>query len=444
MKHVNYFRNFLDTTVNMPKAKLDLLSQRVDTVYGKLKDDDDLGPLIKKKIPQGSWPQKTIIRPQNGKAFDGDFMVQMVEKPEWEDDKQQYGDAIYRVLHNTSPYKNMPHGRKCRCVYLNYAENVMHLDIVPFILRDDGTQWIINRDNNSWERTDTDGFTAWMKSQDTIANKHLREVIRIMKFLRDHKNSFTGTKSILLTTLLGNQVKPWHQVTHPGYYADLPTALLHIVSDLDDWLWQNPAKPMILDPAGTGTSFDHRWTPETYAYFRARLHAHAAEIRAAYYETDSTSRSKSGRPCSATGSAPPRPLVPGASTARWVPVRDRPVPVACTFLAAPVEPTKSQRVAASGRGRSGVGHHLLPGRCRAYRPIPDRSLRRDADSSAATHPRPPPRRRGAAAQGLRGRPDYRRPDQSDAAERGSRSRPLCRLPACVARQPPLPLSGRAA
>ena len=47
------------------------------------------------------------------------------------------------------------------------------------VLRDDGTQWIINRDNNTWERTDTDGFTAWMKAQDTIANKHLREVIRI-------------------------------------------------------------------------------------------------------------------------------------------------------------------------------------------------------------------------------------------------------------------------
>jgi hypothetical protein len=46
-----------------------------------LKADDDLGPLIKKKIPQGSWPQKTIIRPQNGKPFDGDFMVQMVENP---------------------------------------------------------------------------------------------------------------------------------------------------------------------------------------------------------------------------------------------------------------------------------------------------------------------------------------------------------------------------
>ena len=97
-----------------------------------------------------------------------------------------------------------------------------------------GGQWIINRDENKWERTDTDGFTDWMKKKDTIANKRLREVIRIMKFLRDHKNSWTGTKSILLTTLLGERVEEWRKVLDRGYYADLPTALLHIVSDLDD------------------------------------------------------------------------------------------------------------------------------------------------------------------------------------------------------------------
>ena len=286
MKHTDYFKNFLENTVNMSKSNLELLSQRVDTVYGVLKADDDLGSLIKKKIPQGSWPQKTIIRPQNGKAFDGDLMVQMVENPAWEDDKKKYGDAIYRVLHNTLPYKDMPHGRKCRCVYLTYANNAMHLDIVPFVVRADGTQWIINRDDNIWERTDTDGFTAWMKRQDEIAGKHLREVIRIMKFLRDHKNSFTGTRSILLTTLLGEQVKEWRTVLDAGYYGDLPTALLHIVSELDDWLQARLTKPTIMDPAGTGTSFDHRWSAETYAYFRDRIHAHAAEIKAAYDETD--------------------------------------------------------------------------------------------------------------------------------------------------------------
>jgi len=286
VKHTDYFKNFLDNTVNLSQWKLDLLSARVDTIYGVLRADDDLGPLIKKKIPQGSWPQKTIINPQNGKAFDGDFMVQMVENPDWETDKKKYGDAVYNVLHKTSPYKNMPHGRKCRCVYVNYADNAMHVDIVPFVLRADGTQWIINKDENKWERTDTDGFTDWMKAQDKIANRRLREVIRIMKFLRDKKNSFTGTKSILLTTLLGERVEAWRTVLDPGYYGDLPTALLHIVSDLDDYLQANPYKPVLMDPAKTGTSFDHRWSQETYSFFRKRINVHAAEIKAAYEETD--------------------------------------------------------------------------------------------------------------------------------------------------------------
>ncbi|WP_326950966.1 hypothetical protein OG439_20480 [Amycolatopsis sp. NBC_01307] len=286
MRHTDYFKNFLDNTVNLSKFKLETLSGRVDTIYGVLKADASLGPLLKKKIPQGSWPQKTIINPQNGKAFDGDFMVQMEEDPEWADDLRKYGNAVYDVLHRKSPYKDMPHGRKCRCVYVNYADNAMHVDIVPFVVRSDGTQWIVNRDDNKWERTDTEGFTNWMKKQDKAAGHRLREVIRIMKFLRDHKNSFTGTKSILLTTLLGERVEEWRTVADSGYYGDLPTALLHIVSDLDDWLQARPGKPVIMDPSGSGTSFDHRWTPETYVYFRERINVHAAEIKAAYKETD--------------------------------------------------------------------------------------------------------------------------------------------------------------
>lgn len=286
MKHKDYFKNFLDNTVSLPQWKVDLLSSRVDSIYDCLRANQDLNPLIKKKIPQGSWPQRTIIRPVNGNAFDADFMIQMVEDPDWADDLKKYGNAVYDVLHKTFPYKDMPHGRKCRCVYVNYAENAMHVDIVPFVVRADGTQWIINRDDNVWERTDTDGFTAWMQKQDGIAKKHLREVIRIIKFLRDHKNSWTGTKSILLTTLLGERVESWRTVGDAGYYGDLPTALLHIVSDLDEYLQANPYKPVIKDPSGSGTSFDHRWSPESYAHFRRRIHAHAAEIKDAYEEED--------------------------------------------------------------------------------------------------------------------------------------------------------------
>jgi hypothetical protein len=286
VKHTDYFDDFLKNVVNLGQFSLDKLDDRVEAIYKVLKADPELGPRIIKKIPQGSWPQRTIINPQNGKAFDADFMLQMKEEPDWADELWRYSSAVYKVLDNHPTYKDMPHGKKCRCVYVQYANNAMHVDIVPYVIRADGSQNIIDRDHNQWEPTNPSGFTAWMKEKDDIANGNLRKVIRLLKFLRDHKNSFTGTKSILITTLLGNRVEDWRKVSEPGYYADLPTALLHIISDLDDWMWARETKPPIVDPSNSGANFDHRWTQETYAYFRKRIHVHAAEIKEAYHETD--------------------------------------------------------------------------------------------------------------------------------------------------------------
>jgi hypothetical protein len=286
MKHVGYFNTFLRDSVNLSQWRLDLLEERVEAIYAALKDDPDLGPRIIGKLPQGSWAQRTIISPQNGKPFDADFMLHMREEEEWSNDVRQYTAAVYKVIHNHSIYKDMPHSKKCRCVYVEYANNAMHVDIVPLVTLADGTQNIINRDDNEWERTAPAAFTTWMREKDKIANGNLRKVIRLLKFLRDHKNSFTGTKSILITTLLGMQVEEGKQFSRPGYCADAPTALLHIVSDLDDWLQERRDQPSIADPSGTGLTFDHRWSQETYAYFRDRIHVHAAEINDACHEED--------------------------------------------------------------------------------------------------------------------------------------------------------------
>ena len=142
----------------------------------------------------------------------------------------------------------------------------------------------MNRDNDEWEDTGPEGFTAWMREKDQIANGNLRKVIRLMKYLRDHKNSFTGTRSVILTTLLGQQVSATTKLFDTGYYNSIPSALLHIVGDLDAWLQARPVKPSIPDPSGSGVTFDHRWDQATYAYFRGRIHVHATEIKDAYDE----------------------------------------------------------------------------------------------------------------------------------------------------------------
>src|SRR5699024_9372552 len=190
---------------------------------------------------------------------------------------------VYAALHRHSTYRDMPHSRKCRCVRLVYA-NSMHLDIVPHLTLADGREVIVNRDNNGWELTDPQGFTDWMRNKDALAKGNLRKVIRLMKYLRDHKNSFTGTRSILLTTMLGEQVTELRTLLDPNYYGDVPTTLLHLVKDLDTWLQARPTKPSIPDPSGSGVTFDHRWEQSTYSYFRDRIHVHAAEIEEAYEE----------------------------------------------------------------------------------------------------------------------------------------------------------------
>ncbi|MBY8854502.1 hypothetical protein K7G98_42165, partial [Saccharothrix sp. MB29] len=72
-------------------------------------------------------------------------------------------------------------------MYVQYANNAMHVDIVPFVVLSDGTQNIVNRDDNCWERTNPGGFTTWMQGKDKITGGNLRKVIRLLKFLRDHK-----------------------------------------------------------------------------------------------------------------------------------------------------------------------------------------------------------------------------------------------------------------
>ncbi|MEX2983961.1 cyclic GMP-AMP synthase DncV-like nucleotidyltransferase [Streptomyces sp. C36] len=285
MQHIKGFEAFLRDTVNLSQAKLDLLATRVEAIYNALKADPELGLLVLGKKPQGSWAQRTIVNPVGDSEFDADFMLHLAEVVEWADSPKTYIDKVYAALHRHSVYGGMPHTRKCRCIQLSYA-NSMHVDIVPYLHLADGREVIVNRDDNRWEQTNPAGFTAWMQKKDGIADGNLRKVIRLMKYLRNHRKSFLGTRSIILTTLLGGCIDETKAVSEPGCYGNVPTALLTIVEDLDAWLQNRPDKPSIADPSGSGLTFDHRWDQATYSYFRDRIHTHARQIREAYDEPD--------------------------------------------------------------------------------------------------------------------------------------------------------------
>jgi SMODS domain-containing protein len=285
VKLLRHFNHFLAETVNLNRSRLDTLSTSVDAVYAALKNDTELGDLIIGKIPQGSWAHRTIIKPLAGKEFDADFLVEFVEVDDWSEHPKAYIEALDDALGRNGTYKEMPRTRKCRCVRLTYKGD-FHLDIVPYVHLSDGREVIVNSDDDEWEPTNPEGFTSWINGKDDIAGGNLRKVIRIMKYLRDHKGTFVGTRSIILTTLLGERVEGWRSATDPDYYTDVPSALVNITEDLDEWLQARPSRPSIADPSNSGATFDHRWSDASYEALRKRIHEYAADFRAAYDEPE--------------------------------------------------------------------------------------------------------------------------------------------------------------
>lgn len=284
MRNAKQFNDFLNNHVNLGKGSLEILDGNVDSLFRALKADAELGPLVIKKDPQGSWAHKTIIQPQKGKEFDADFMLVLHENEGWADNPVEYRNAIKRALNGHPRYSTMPVSHSCRCVTVTYA-NSHHIDIVPFLDLSDGRSVIVNGDDNEWEDADPQAFTNWMREREDVSRGNLRKVIRLLKYLRDNSD-WAGTKSIILTTLLGEQVNAEKTFYDPDYYGDLPTALVHIIEDLNDWLQSQIVMPNIEDPSGTGLTFDHRWDKPTFERLKDRIAGYTDSMRAAYDTED--------------------------------------------------------------------------------------------------------------------------------------------------------------
>jgi Second Messenger Oligonucleotide or Dinucleotide Synthetase domain len=350
MQHADYFRSFLVAEVNLDTTRLDKLDRRVEAVYAALRADSTVGALILGKSKQGSWAHRLIIRPKPGGDFDADFLLEIEHQPDWK--PARYITEVYKALHRHAVYSKQEHGRKCRCVWLRYApENEVgcHLDIVPFITLPDGRQVIVNRDEDKWEpefgSTEPQGFTDWVRRRDELTNNEFRRVVRLMKYLRRERGSFNGVKSVILTTLLGEQVTALDALD-PSNYANLATALVNIVEALDLWLQARPTRPSIANPNGDGTTFDHRWTDETYINFRDRIHCIAADMRSAYDEPDAERSAAAWQKVFGDDFTPPVPKSAASSTN---PFRR----AAATAGVAAVAATTAAAVRSSRAGRAG-------------------------------------------------------------------------------------------
>jgi hypothetical protein len=260
-----------------------------------------IGPILLDVIAQGSYAHRTIIKPQAGRDFDADVLIQLVEQDGWE--PRDYIAQLQAAFMRSETYKWML-SRKTRCVVVQYA-NGFHIDCVPYVERF-GQTYITNRHENVFELSNPEGFNEWLEQQNRTSNGHLVEVIRLMKFLRDFKGTF-GVKSIVLSTLLGGRVNAVNLWSDPKYYCDLPTTLLHVVEDLNMYLQANEFMPVISDPGGTGDDFSQRWDQERYVNFRNKIQFYARKIEEAYNETDKDRVSPRGSQFSGPSSASRQP-----------------------------------------------------------------------------------------------------------------------------------------
>lgn len=293
MMHISSFTKFLTDVVNIDQTRLDELQVNVDAVFDALSSADAIEDFVSKYIPQGSWPHETIIKPLDDNEFDADFLIEFLKHDDWDDNPTSYLDELEEALQGHGTYKDMlDPDEHSRCIRVIYA-NQHHLDIVPYRVLDDGRKVIVNKDTNEWEDTDPEGFTTWIRETDKTANRYFRMVIRLLKYLRDYHEFFAEIPSIILTALAGAEVTAARKAGSPGYYSDVPTALFHIVRDLDVYLHATPTMPSIEDPSGacapdgTPVTFDHRWDQPKYETLRSDIHELAASIEAAYAEVDS-------------------------------------------------------------------------------------------------------------------------------------------------------------
>jgi hypothetical protein len=290
MEQTSHFADFVKNVVNLPQSKLDHLDERVERIFNALKKAD-LGTAVLGMKKQGSWAQRTIINPAEDAEFDADFMIELAEKEGWTPSQYQAPVMVALEDYCTAQAIITPAEAKNRCVRVTYA-NSMHIDVVPFVDRDPEGECIANTDTDDWEETDPDGFTGWVKDKNAIANGNMKIVLRLLKFVRDHRAYYPDTKSVILTTIVGNLITHETARAHPGCYDNTPRALHRITADLADWVRYQTARPDVDDPSpNSTTSFTHRWLQSEYDTFRTDIQEVAALVDAAINTNTSWSES---------------------------------------------------------------------------------------------------------------------------------------------------------
>ena len=273
-KNNQEFAEFLRDEVNLNQSRLDRLETAVGAVNDCLK-----GNLTgyQKMEKQGSYALGTLIKPvDDNDEYDADIQIVMNPNPNW--GAKDYVLEINKTLAGNKNYADKLR-LKTRCVTVDYAGD-FHLDVVPRVTIN-GKHYVCNRIDNKFEETDGIGYRDWFNEKNRITGGNLKRVVRLLKHLRDHKNSFTA-KSILLTTLAGNTIKSSDEGT--AAVSTVADTLETVLSRMNDYLQQHPNMPVIKNPVLPSEDFNRHWDQRRYANFRNRVQSYAQTAKQAKAE----------------------------------------------------------------------------------------------------------------------------------------------------------------
>lgn len=273
MKHTALFNQFYSRHVKLDAKRSKRLKRHIASVQSFL-ENSKLGPRIVSIEAQGSWRHGTMIQPLPKKEYDADMLVILNPHSRWK--VCDYLDEIYGTFKKAPTYSRKVI-RKTRCITLDYSGD-FHLDVVPCVIGEETeliffkkeVYFVCNRRDVRYERTDGDGFAVWLEQKKSVVpGNNLGKVIQLMKYLRDHKQTF-AVKSILLTTIIGNCVVTGEREKD---FSDLPTSLRTILTRLDQYLSRNLSVPLIKNPAYSEENFNRNWEEVNYQNFRRHIGA---------------------------------------------------------------------------------------------------------------------------------------------------------------------------
>ena len=274
VKNNQEFAEFLRDEADLNKSRLDRLETAVGGVNGYLKEHLTG---YQKMERQGSYALDTLIKPvDDNDEYDADIQIVMNPNPQWE--PKDYVLAINRTLLGNKTYADKLR-LKTRCVTVDYAGD-FHLDVVPRVTSG-SKHYVCNRIDNKFEETDGNGYREWFNGKNRITGGNLKKVVRLLKYLRDHKNSFTA-KSILLTTLAGSMIRESDKGT--AAVSTVADTLETVLSRMDNYLQQHPNMPEIKNPVLPTENFNRHWDQRKYANFRNRVQSYAETAKRAKAE----------------------------------------------------------------------------------------------------------------------------------------------------------------